>query len=195
MIENVTKLFDDRLLKAIDLGSFDSPISEGWYGSVYKVKIFGKSYAIKTFKPTMHIDIEKLNVAAYDYHILKTLNQSKYYPTIHAFKEREWMLVDWIDGIPFRNVSDKESFSSQMYDAYKDSVQAGWFPDDVKGNNLLYSNGSIMIIDVGAYLPVVSNIEYSITDRIEFVLKHADTYPSVRDESPYDFKINYNGQS
>lgn len=188
MIVNLTNVFMDEVLALIDTSTFPSGEFEGWYGSIHKVESSGKLYALKVFKETMHEDVSNGKVSAYDYDILKTLKNSEHYPTVHAYKKRKWMLVDWVDGVPFRNVPNKELYFSQLQRAYRDSIQAGWFPDDVKGDNLVYSNGRLMIIDVGSYLPVVFGISYDIDRRVEFVINHAHIYPSVRDEAPY--KLN-----
>lgn len=185
MITNLTNLFMNEVLALIDTSTFPFGEFEGWYGSIHKVESSGKLYALKVFKDIMHEDVSNGKLAAYDYEILKTLNNSEHYPTIHAYKERDWMLVDWIDGVPFRNVPNKELYFSQLYKAYKDAVQAGWLPDDVKGDNLVYSNGKLMIIDVGSYLPVIPDLDYNIGDRVEFVINHAHIYPSIRDKAPY----------
>jgi serine/threonine protein kinase len=183
------KTYLKELLESTDSGSF-SFIAEGWYGSVYKVYLDGKHYALKKFKPIMREDVVNQKVAVFDYEVLETLGHSKHYPTLQCYKENEWMLTDWIDGVPFRNVSNKELYFSQLHRAYRDAIEAGWFPDDVKGDNLMFINGQVMIIDVGSYLPIIPNIEYNIDDRVEFVIEHAHVYPSVRDKSPYNLKGN-----
>ena len=188
MIKNLTNIFDTELLESLDPGSISSVKYEGWFGTVYKIDILNKSYALKVFKETMHNGIANRDIAVYDYEVLETLNNSSHYPTLHAYKENQWMLVDWVIGKPFRTVSNKEAYSSQLYNAYRDAVNAGWFPDDVKGDNIVYSNDSIVIIDVGSYLPAQHKVNYSIDERVEFVIRHAHIYPSVRDRPPYKFK-------
>lgn len=191
MIHNLTNIFDNVLLESLDPGSISSAKYEGWFGTVYKIRILDNTYALKIFKPSMHTGVLDGEIPAYDYDILKELTFSSHYPTLHAYKERDWMLVDWIEGVPFRVVPNKELYSTQLHNAYRDAVDSGWYPDDVKGDNIVNSNGAIMIIDVGSYLPVLHKVNYSIDDRVEFVIRHAHIYPSVRDKPPYDFK-DYN---
>ena len=188
MIHNLTNIFDTVLLESLDFSSISSGKYEGWFGTVYKIDILDKSYALKIFKDTMHDSIANKDVAVYDYEVLETLNFSSHYPTLHAYRERKWMLVDWVDGVPFRTVPNKDAYFSQIHNAYKDAVKAGWFPDDIKGDNIVHSNGSIVIIDVGSYLPTHHKVNYIIRERVEFIIKNAHKYPSVRDKPPYIFK-------
>lgn len=185
MITNVTSIFDNGVLESIDPGALSFGRFEGWYGSIHKFVYKGQNYALKVFKDTMHKEVSNNKIAAYDYVILKDLKKSIHYPTLHAYKDKEWMITDWIDGEPFREVDNKEFFFSQLYNAYQHSIDAGWYPDDVKGDNLIYHKGKVTIIDVGSYLPVIPDLDYNIAERVDFVIKHAHIYPSVRDESPY----------
>lgn len=189
MIRSVTKELSKDFLETLDHIPLEklSMIAEGYYGKVYSLRAFGKRYALKVFKDTMKVDLKNGVVAAYDYEILKKLGKSKFYPTLHAYKENEWMIVEWVEGIVFRNVQHKELYFTELQRAYKTAVQAGWFPDDVKGSNLVLNrNSQLMILDVGSFLPFKDDIEYDIDERVVFVLENAWKYPSVRDQKPYD---------
>lgn len=185
MIHNVTGVIEDRL---IDLIRLPLESVEGWYGEVFKVEHKGRFYAFKKFKETMHNDISEGKIATYDYDILKDLQDSEYYPKVHIYKENEWMIVDWIEGVPLRKQSNIHSYYDQLKSAYLDSIQSGWFPDDVKGDNILVVGGKVVIIDVGSYLPICNNVEFDVDERVTFLVDHAHLYPSVRDKSPYDYR-------
>jgi predicted Ser/Thr protein kinase len=184
LLNNISKEIENKVLESIDSCTLNY-LTEGWYGTVYEAIINNKKYALKVFKETMIEAIKNREVVGYDYEILKDLSKSKYYPTLHAYKENEWMLSEFVEGIPFREAKNKELYYSQLFKAYRDSVNAGWYPDDIKGNNLMLSGSKIFIIDVGSFLPVKQGVNFNIEERVEFILRFASVYPSVRDTPPY----------
>lgn len=183
----VTRRLNKQLLQDLDISKL-SKIAEGYYGEVYKLVIHGNVFALKVFKDTMRKDIENGEVAAYDYEILKALNGSKYYPTVHAYEETKWMITDYVLGFSLRTLENPEDYLTDLKRAYRVAVNSGWFPDDVKGNNLQIAASGLKIIDVGSFLPAREDVEFDIDSRTKFVIENVHVFPSVRDEKPYELK-------
>lgn len=184
----VTRRLNKQLLKDLDILKLNK-VAEGYYGEVFKLTINGNVYALKVFKDTMKEDLENGEIAAYDYEVLKSLKGSKFFPTLHAYEETQWMITDWHYGYSLRTVENPvETYAKQLKQLYRVAVNSGWFPDDVKGNNLQVTAQGLMVIDVGSFLPVREDVEFDIEERVQFVLNNIHKYPSVRDERPYDFK-------
>lgn len=186
MIVNVTNKIPTEYLELICFDTVE-PFSAGHYGEVFLLTFDDRRYAVKRFKPTMH---EKMGTYCYDYdyRIMRELSESQHFPTLHAFKEREWLVTEYIDGISFRHEPDQESYRSQLIEAFQYSVSKGWFPIDVKGENVMVADGVLIIVDVGEFLPVIEDVEFDITKRVNFVMDHVNVFPSVKDPPPYELQ-------
>lgn len=183
-IINVSKELSDDFLKQLDL-SGSIPFAEGWYGSVYGFEVNGKDYVVKVFKDTVYEALGTGEAHDFDYMILGALQGEARYPKLHAYKHGKWMIAEYIEGIPLRDVEHPEDYFDQLYEAYVYAIAKGWFPDDVKGENILVNNDGIKIIDVGAFVPYKPGVTFDIQERVEFVIGNAKTVPSRRDKPVY----------
>lgn len=115
-----------------------------------------------------------------DHIYLKELTRSKYYPTLVAYKEKEYLVTEFIEGYTLSDLYDKlimgydlaklvdvENFKYYMKNiekAISHSLSKNIVPVDVHlGNIMVKEDGNIVIVDVGNF--VKRDYEISNTEK------------------------------
>lgn len=162
-------------------------VGEGFSSNVYGYDDF----AVKVFNKNKN----SLKYRDEDYKYLNLLKESSFFPNLYAYKEKEFIVVDYVEG---RLLSEMEELIREEY--FPPEVEVGLYdkiakqfaqlfnyclskkiiPYDLHDDNIMIDkNGDIFVVDVGYFM------EYSTDENSPIYISPKELETEIEDS--YDF--------
>ena len=137
------------------------PIGEGGSGKVYRYK----KYAIKLFHD--HAKSDGDPPYPHDGYFLSLLDRSPYFPSVYYYIEKEYMVVEFVEGQNIFDVEDRIFIKciGCLREAINHAFSRGLIASDMIDANIIVNKKGIpMIVDVGSFYSV--SYEYEIDNLV-----------------------------
>ena len=156
------KYIDETILNHREDSLF-TLIGEGGSGKVYRYK----KYAIKIFHDHVIEGGGDDPLYPYDAHFLELLDRSPYFPSVYYYIEKEYMVVEFVEGQNIFDVEDRIFIKciGCLREAINHAFSRGLIASDMIDANIIVNKKGIpMIVDVGSFYSV--NYEYEIDNLV-----------------------------